>query len=276
MSRRRQQLFGALLFLLLGIGLLLDLRTDRELVMATLYAVPVALSSLLRSNRLTLLVISGALAATLGVGFENLFNTGVGDAPSVFALLNRLLAALSFTLVGVLIIVLNRSRGRVTRLEHEGERAEREAELRHLLTELSHADTPAALLSAAAEGVRRLFGATRVVISGTHEGRLSAPHYAAPSAGDELGQGRVTPWVATLPTTTPRVASARVDGKLLTAGWLRRGGGRDDLLIFISGAVVREPCVLLSEVIDGLEPLLAHAERLEGAAPPQRQRAVLS
>lgn len=276
MSRRRQQLFGALLFLLLGVGLLLDLRTDRELVMATLYAVPVALSSLLRSNRLTLSVISGALAATLGVGFENLFNTGVADAPSAFALLNRLLAALSFTLVGVFIIVLNRSRGRVTRLEHEGERAEREAELRHLLTELSHADTPAALLSAAAEGVRRLFGATRVVISGAREGRLSAPHVAAPSAGDELGQGRVTPWVATLPTTTPRVASARVDGKLLTAGWLRRGGGRDDLLIFISGAVVREPCVLLSEVIDGLEPLLEHAERLEGAAPPQRQRAVLS
>lgn len=252
-------------------GLLLDLQTDHEVVMAISYAVPVALSSLLYSSRLTAAVMLFALAATFGVGFENFVLDSASAELDTFALLNRALAAVSFTLVGALVVVLNRSSRRVSFLEREGARAAREAELRHLLTDLSRPDTSQALLAAAASGMQRLFGATRVVISGTHEGRLSAPHYAAPSSGSELCEGRRVPWVAALPTAVPRVASARIDGKLLTAGWLRCSG-ETDLLILIACPVAKEPCALLAEVIDGLEPLLDHAERLEqvGGAPQNR------
>lgn len=268
--------FAVFLLVLLAAGLLLDVQTDRQLVMAIFYAVPVALSSLAYSNRLTTLVVIVALAATFGVGFGDLMSESVTDA---FALLNRALAALSFTLVGGLVVVLNRSSERVRLLEREEARAARESELRRLLTELSRFDSADDLLTAAASGLLKLFGATRVVISGTEGGRLCAPHYAAPSSGAELCEGHVTPWVAALPTAAPRVASARIGGKLLTAGWVERAGG--DLLILIATPTAKEPCALLTDVVGGLEPLLAHAERLEkGAqgrpAPRRKTRTVFS
>ena len=86
-------------------------------------------------------LLLAALAATLGVGAENLLESAVGASSpedvKVFALLNRLLAAASFVLVGGLVVVLNRSQRRVSALEHEREHAEREAALREAMGKAS-------------------------------------------------------------------------------------------------------------------------------------------
>lgn len=136
---------------------LFDLRTEREVVVAIAYAVPVALSSLARSPRWTLLTTGAALLATLGAGLENALSEGLSAA----SLINRALAALSFTLVGTFALVLGRSSARVGELERGEGRAEREADLRHLLMGLSHDDIPHTLLTHAVGGLQRLFGRQR-------------------------------------------------------------------------------------------------------------------
>lgn len=255
-------------WLLLAAGVLLsvlfwfDLRTGRELVPAIAYTAPIALGGLARTPRWTLALLGLALAATTWAGIENVLSDGF----SVAAFLNRVLAALSFTLVGVFAVVSGRSSARVSELEQGELRAEREADLRHLLTDLSRDDTPQALLTHAVMGLQPLFGAAKVVISGTRDGLLAAPYYSsAPLSGGDLCEGRLKPWVASLPGAATRVASARLDGKLLTAGWLRRTG-QEALLIVVACPTVQDPGGLLGEVLDGLEPLLAHAERLEARA----------
>ena len=79
-----------------------DLRTGRELVPAIAYAVPIALSSLAHSSRTTLILILLAIFATVGVGLETLVTVGFDGV----ALINRVLALLSFTLVGGFVLVL--------------------------------------------------------------------------------------------------------------------------------------------------------------------------
>ncbi len=244
---------------LVAVLFIFDLQSSRELVPAIAYVVPVALSSLAYSARWTLLLIGLSLLATVGAGLEN----GLSAGFALDAVLNRVLAVLSFLLVGVFVLVLGRTSDRVGRLEHEEVRADREADLRHLLTDLSHHDTPHALLENAAGALPRQFGACKVVITAVRGGKIGAPHYSsAPLGQGDLCEGRSVPWVAALPVAGTRVASARLDGRLLTAGWLRRSE-QDDLLVLVAGATVEEPCKLLGEVLDGLEPLLEHAERLE-------------
>jgi len=250
---------------LLGAIVVLDLQTGRELVPAIAYTVPVALSSLAHTARSTLLIMMLALCATVGVGIENTLSEGF-SAPAVA---NRALAFVSTALVGTFALVLERSRVRLGQLEREEGRADREADLRHLLTDLSRDDAPHALLAHAARDLQPLFGATKVVISATRDGLLTAPHYSsAPESRGELCEGRLTPWVASLPGAGTRGASARLDGKLVTAGWLRRPG-KAALLVLVARPTAAEPCALLSDVLEGLEPLLEHAERLEGRSGTQ-------
>jgi len=248
--------------LLLGVLFFLDLNTGRELIPAIAYTVPVALSSLAHAPRATVALVALSLLATAGAGLQNTLGEGLSSA----ALLNRVLAAVSVALVGTFALLLERKGARLTQLEHEEQRADREADLRHLLTDLSHEHTPHTLLSHAATGLRPLFGAAKVVISATSGGRLAAPHYSsAPGSGGELCEGRLTPWVAALPAAGTQVASARLDGKLLTAGWLRRPG-KPALLVLVACPRAEAPCALLSDVLAGLEPLLEHAEGLEDRA----------
>lgn len=253
-----------------------DMQSGRELVPAIAYAVPVALSSLAHSARWTVALILLSLLATTLAGTENILSEGF----NLDAALNRVLAGVSFTLVGVFALVLGRKGERLSALEHEEVRADREADLRHLLTDLSHHDAPHTLLTHTVTGLTTLFGASKVVISAVEDGRLAAPHYSsAPSGSGDLCQGRLAPWVAALPVagagnTSSRVASARLDGKLLTAGWLNRAGS--DLLVLVAGATVDDPCTLLGDVLEGLEPLLEHAERLEERAWAQKPQPLLS
>lgn len=144
---------GALL-----VGFLVDMETDRQLVVAITYVIPIALSALAFSRSLTLTLMGAALVFTAAAGVENALVEGVDEA----AVLNRSLAAVSFTLVGVFVLLLNRSSKRVTFLQGESERADYEAALRHLLTGLSRAETQAVLLQEAAKGLQSLFGAARV------------------------------------------------------------------------------------------------------------------
>lgn len=259
-------------FVLLVALFILDLQSGRELVPAIAYAVPVALSSLAHSSRLTLTLMGLSALATVAAGIENSLSTGF-DLDSA---LNRVLATVSFTLVGVFALVVGRRDNRLHALEGEEVRAEREAELRHLLTDLSHHDEPHTLLTHTVTALPTLFGASKVVISAVQDGRLATPHYSnVPKGNGELCEGRLVPWVASLPVAGTKTASARLDGKLLTAGRLRRAG-QDDLLVFVAGATTAEPCALLNDVLEGIEPLLEHAERLDEQVWLQRSRPVLS
>ena len=270
MTTKRILLLAA--FALLVALFIFDLQSGRELVPAIAYAVPVALSSLVHSSRWTLALMGLSALATVAAGIENGLTTGF----DLDAVLNRGLAAVSFTLVGVFALVVGSRDNRLHALEHEEVRAEREAELRHLLTDLSHHDEPHTLLTHTVTALPTLFGASKVVISAVQDGRLTTPHYSnVPAGNGDLCEGRLVPWVAALPVAGTKTASARLDGKLLTAGRLSRVG-QDDLLVLVAGATTAEPCTLLSDVLEGIAPLLEHAERLDEQAWAQRSEPVLN
>lgn len=96
---------GALL-----IGFLVDMETDRQLVVAITYVIPIALSALAFSRSLTLALMGAALVFTVVAGAENALLEGVDGA----AVLNRTLTAVSYALVGVFVLLLNRSSKRVS------------------------------------------------------------------------------------------------------------------------------------------------------------------
>ena len=158
------------LFLLAG-TLTLDILTPAALVVAILFNVPIALSSLLLSRNFTLTVMTLALAGNLLAGFLNAQNPGLSDTT---ALLNRLFSALSFVLVGFLTLRLRSSTIQATRLSLEQSRAERERTLRQLLTSLSGSTTPEVFLERTAAGLRDYLDARGVVIVAFENRRYAA------------------------------------------------------------------------------------------------------
>ena len=270
----RRLLSRPLLFFLglgaLFIGFLVDMETDRQLVVAITYVIPIALSALAFSHSLNLTLMGAALVLTVVAGVENARIAGVDQV----AVLNRTLATVSFTLVGVFVLLLNRSTKLVTFLQGEGERAERETELRHLLTRWSRLETQAELLQEAAQSLHTLFGAARVTITGMRDEQFAAPAYSYPSPSYESQPGRRLPWMATaLPDTPPRVIATWHGGVQVTAGHLLTPV--DKLLILIERPTRGRSTQRLGEVLEGLEPLLEHAAKLEAARLPAESRAAL-
>lgn len=202
------------LFLLAG-TLTLDILTPAALVVAILFNVPIALSSLLLSRNFTLTVMTLALAGNLLAGFLNAQNPGLSDTT---ALLNRLFSALSFVLVGFLTLRLRSSTIQATRLSLEQSRAERERTLRQLLTSLSGSTTPEVFLERTAAGLRDYLDARGVVIVAFENRRYAAPRYAAPP-GATLAQ---------IGTQAPDLGAA------LEAVWERADGA--ELRVLTDGA----------------------------------------
>jgi hypothetical protein len=270
-----RRLLGRPLLFSLGLGALLvgflvDMETDRQLVVAITYVIPIALSALAFSRSLTLTLMGAALVFTVVAGAENALLEGVDET----AVLNRTLATVSFTLVGVFVLLLNRSSKRVTFLQGESERADYEAELRQLLTGLSRTETQAELLQEAANGLQPLFGAARVTITGMREGAFAAPSYSHPSPGYEFERGRRLPWMATACSDAPAHVMATWHGGVkLAVGQLNTP--QEKLLILIERPTGSSSTQRLGEVLEGLEPLLEHVAKLEATRSPAKPRTVL-
>ena len=228
---------------LLGVALTLDILTPAGLVVAILFNVPIALSSLLLSRTFTLTVMILALLGNVLAGYLNAQVPGSSDTT---ALLNRLFSALSFVLVGFLTLRLRSSAARVVRLSLEESRAERERNLRQLLTTLSGSRTPEVFLESAAAGLSDYLDATAVVIVGLEHPKLehpklerpryAAPRYCSPPGAvlAELGQG------------VPDL------GASLEAVWPRPNGS--ELRVLVDGANVGRDA--LEDAVGAVTPIL--------------------
>ena len=213
------------LALLFG-GLVLDLTTTQGLVVAIIYNIPIALSGLALSRSLTLWTLVLALAANVAAGYENAIALQGYDAVT---LLNRALAALSFGLVGVMTLALDRASDEVTALADKEAEAERERRLRYFIVDVSGAPTPEALLSRAATLLRSLLGVDAVVVSALYKDRFTAPRYAEPENAGVAPPGSLASWaVDALPRTNTPVITVRSERGVTTVGRLRRPGAKDN------------------------------------------------
>ena len=247
-------------------GFLTDLATTENLVVAIIYNVPIALSGLALSRRLTVITVLAALAANALAGVVNLW--GLGAEPIV--ILNRVIAGLSYLLVAYMTLALRDASVRVTSLVFEEARAKREHDLREMLSALSGPLQAEALLQRAARGVRELLGAESVVISGFGRNRFVPPRYSDPEATSFAGDADAVLWaVAATPTREPPVMNARLDvGRVSVGRWRRQGEA--DLVVMAKDPRAEEPALLLGEALRSLEPLLERA-KLFGDVAAQRQ-----
>lgn len=258
---------GSVSFLV--VGFLLDIATVQELVVAILYNVPIALSGLSSSRRLTLYTVFGALTVNLVAGVFN----ALGGLDAV-AILNRLMATLSFLLVGFLTRALRQRSAQVSRLQAGETQAEREHLLHALGDALSSSRTPAALLQRAAEVLREHLAAEAVVISGLERSRFHAPQYSAPltAALKHAPLGESTSWLLALADgQDPPVAAGLDDTRPLLVGRVREP---HHLAVLAVGA--KAPAVTgksyLGDAVRELGKLLERAELL---ASLERQRTEL-
>lgn len=251
-------LAGCSIFLL--IGLLLDVATAQELVIAIVYNIPIAFAGLANSRRLTVVMVLLALAANVLAGF---FNAQAGGGIDATALLNRGIAALSFLLVGYLTWALRDASSRLTAAQLDHERAAREHALHEILAELSGPLRPQALLERTCAVLRKHFGAEAVVVASLEQHRFTAPRSSDPPGAPFAQLGETAPWVvAAIPTAEPPVITARADTDLLSVGRWRRTG-LPDLVVLIVQPAWPNPSLLLGDALRDLEALLERSVLLE-------------
>ena len=203
----RFALITSSLILLLA-TLVLDILTPAALVVAILYSVPIALSSLVLSRNFTLLMVVLALSSNLLAGF---LNAQALQAEETSAVVNRTFAAVGFVLVGFFTLKLRSSASRVATLRLEEIRAERERNLRQLLTTLSGSRTPEEFLERTAAGLREYLNANAVVISGLAHHSYAPPRFASPPAATLAHSGAPEPdFGATLEAVWTRTDGAEL------------------------------------------------------------------
>ncbi len=250
---------GILCVALLFGGLVVDLSSPQALVVAIVYDIPVALSGLALSRRLTVSMVLLALVNNVLAAYVNAVSTGGYDT---LALLNRGLSAFSFLLVGALMLALRNASTRATRLAFEAERAQREFTLRRALSSLSGPLKPDALLQKAVAELRDLLQANAVVIAGLQDHRFAAPRYSSPDTTQVAPVGNTASWaVDALPTGKASVITVRSDQGPKTVGRWRSAGG--DLIVVVDRPRNDEASLVLREMLTGLEPLLERARLLE-------------
>ena len=251
--------------LLLG-GFVVDLVTTESLIVAIVYNIPVALSGLMLSRRVTFATVGAALFVNALAGFFNLRVEGL----ETVVLLNRIFAGLTFLFVGYLTLSLHDASTRATTLGLENARAEREHLLREATAKLSEPLHPSELLARSAAALRALLQAESVVISGIDRGHFTLPRVSDPPNAPWSQAGDAVTWaVAATLQRDPPVMSARLDDGLLTVGrWRRREA--DDLVILARYPQADDPALLLGEALRSLEPLLERANLLENVETQRR------
>ena len=259
-SPKRPAYLAVISLLLLVLGFLFDLSTTQSLVIAITYNIPIALSSLALSRRLTLVLVGLALVANALAGYANVLALG-GVNP--LALANRSLAALSFLVVGILTLMLRNASARVTALQLSAAQAKRERDLRIMGSELSEPMHPQALMERSCEMLRTLLEAEAVVISGVENSRFAEPQFRDPSQTVFAKRGEPAAWlIKTIPVGAPSASTAHAAGMRLAVGrWHRRESG--DLLVVVIRPRDSDANILLGEALHDLEPLLERAVLLQ-------------
>lgn len=256
---KRPFYLGAWSILLLILGFIVDIVTPQELVVAITYNIAIALAGLVFLRRFTYGMISGALVANVVAGVVNA-SQGSYD---MIALINRVLAGLSFLLVGYMTLELARITTRLTTLGFEQARTEREDALRKFFAEVSGPFRTQDFLDRTASELRTLLQADTVVISGLSQNRFALPRASSPNTSPLASFGDTAPWiVAATPTKDMPTLSARVDTDLMTVGRWRRQQAYD-LVVIARRPKIKKPDLVLGEALRNLEPLYERAKLLE-------------
>jgi signal transduction histidine kinase len=237
-------LLGVVSTLLIGAVFAGDVLTPQELVFAILYNVPIALTGLAFSRPLTLGLTLLALLANAGAGFLNAQQVG---SLNTTAILNRLLAALSFFLVAFLSLQAAQSSMRLAEVRAEERRTRRERQLRQLVEDLSGPLTPPELLERAARVLKNFFEADAAAVLTLRGGRWGERLYVTP-------KGWQTPSDAPTASQKP-VRHLILSGRSFLCAQL----GPDMLLLF-ENARLEGASVLLADLVPPLEALLGKAD----------------
>lgn len=255
-----------LCILLLFGGLVVDLNTDRALVVAIIYAIPIALSGLVVSRTLTWWCIALALLANVGAGYGNAVSSGGMDTVTIF---NRVLAGMSFLLVGLMTLLLEATSEEVQELADAEEDSAREHELRQFLLDLSGPLEPDELMTRAVVELRRLLHADAVVVTGLDGDRFADPRWADPVRTDLARPGTAASWaVDAMPITANPVIGVRSDQGLMSVGKWRCHVG-PDLVVLAARPTTRWAARLLGEALTVLVPIRERAVELERARQEQ-------
>ncbi len=243
--------------LLIGGVFLADVMTPQALVVAILYNVPIALTTLAFSPRLTTAMTLLALLANVGAGVMNA-QQGGGFNPT--AILNRLLSTLSFFLVALLSLQAAQSSSRLAEVRLEERRTKRERQLRQLVEDLSGPLTPTELLERSAKVLRNFLEADAAAVV-TLKGREWGERvYATPKG-----------WA--IPEGVPPASQKPVRHLILSGRSFLCGQFRPDLLLLLENTRLEGAATLLSELIPALQALLGKAELF---ARLQRQQTELT
>lgn len=248
---------GLVVLLLFG-GLLVDLTTRQDLVVAIIYNIPIAVSGFgvsSRSRRLTTWAVVLALAANLAAAYENALQVGGYEGVTVA---NRGLAALSFLIVGAMTLARESAVEEVSELGDAEASGQRERALRRVLAELGDAFDEEELLRQSVPQLRRLLQADAVAVVGVDDGRFVEPRFG--DQPDELAPlGSLASWaVDAIPTNDRPAIATRSEHGIVTTGRLRRDGA-PDLVVVADRPREQKSAYLLGEALHDLEPLLRRA-----------------
>lgn len=230
--------------LLIGAVFVGDVLTPQALVFAILYNVPIALTGLAFSRRLTFSMTLLALLANVGAGILNAQQGGDLDTT---AILNRSLTALSFFLVAFLSLQAAQSSSRLAEVRAEERRTKRERQLRQLVEDLSGPLTPAELLERTAKVMRNFLEADAAAVLALHGGEWGERLYATPKGWETPGE-------------VPSASQKPVRYLLLSGRSFLCGQVRPDLLLLLENVRLEGAVALLSELIPALQALLGKAE----------------
>lgn len=230
--------------LLIAAVLAADVLTPQTLVMAILYNVPIALTALALSSRLTVSITLAALAANAAAGF---FNAQQGGGFDSVALGNRLLSTLSFFLVAFLSSQAAQSSARLTEARTEERRARRERQLRQLVEDLSGPLLPNELLERSAKVLRNFLEADSAAVMRLHGPTWGERLFAIPKG-----------WQA--PEEVPSASQKLVRRILLSGRVFSVGQLRPDLLMVFETPRLEGADALLSDLIPPLQALVGKAE----------------
>lgn len=249
------------LALLFG-GLVVDLNTNQALVVAIIYAIPIAISGLMSSSTLTWWCIGLAVLANIAAGYDNISTFGIVDGITI---LNRLLAGLSFLLIGVMTLLFESTSEEVEHLSEAEEDSERQRRLREFMVDLSGPLEPEELMQRAVSGLRRLLGADAVVATGLDGARFAEPRWADPAASDLAATGTMASWaVDALPITDRPVIAVRSDQGMMSVGrW--RCESSNDLIVLVARPDRRRAAGVLGDALSVLDPIRERAIELRQA-----------
>lgn len=230
--------------LLLVALFILDVFTAQKLVLAILFNVPIALSSLTLSRSQTLWLTLAALVANALAGYINATQELTFDP---IALGNRVLSALSYLLVALLSLQSARAWAQEAEKHIEEKRANQERQLRQMMEELSESPTTDALLEQTCRSVRSFMTARGVAVRSVGPQGWGSLHYQSPST-----------WQPPSDCPPPHKNPVRwsvLEGRMfVVAQW------KTDLVLLVESPKLERADKVMAELLRSLEGLLQRAE----------------